>query len=423
MFKKFILSFLVCFIAIFAVLSAALYIFLQFAPTASSVPSNMLTNGSDDNASFMSNFMSVPRKTNFLIMGLDKTEALADVILVGSFDSETGEIDMISMPRDTRVTLSDSLYNEMKADGYNPPKSLNLNHIHSYTKEDGAYFTEKFIEEFLGIDINYWVEIDLDAFKYIVDAVGGIWFDVRPEGYHYSDPYQDLYIDIPGGYQLLDGEQAEGLVRYRHDYRMGDIERIEVQQEFMKEFFRQVLDKRTLVTNALDIITAIYNYVNTDFPLSDVPKYLQYADLLNADNFNIVTLPGSTANGVSYYIPDTVAIQELVNEIFYKTNINFDEEPLTSAKIQVLNGSGIAGLAGDTQEILNNDGYDVGNIGNYTDGRIEQTKIVTSRDIDTSELDGYFNNPVHEISDEFSSFYDITIVLGSNEGEKQVASN
>lgn len=424
MFKKFVVSFLVCLIAMVAVLSASIYIFLKFSPTASSVPSNQLSEGEDseNNKSFISNFVSVPKKTNFLIMGLDKTEALADVIMVGTFDSQVGTIDIISVPRDTHVTISDSLYAEMREKGYKPPQTININQIHSYTQKDGAYFTQKFLEEFLGISIDYKAEIDLEAFRYIVDAVGGIEFDVRSQGYYYNDPYQDLVISIPGGHQVLNGEQAEGLVRFRNDYRMGDLDRINVQQEFMKEFFKQVLNKETIMSNALEIITAIYNYVDTDFPLTDVPKYLQYVEILDPNNFNITTLPGHTEDGVSYYVPDTVEIQELVNEIFYKTNINFEKEPLTSAKIQVLNGASIAGLAGDTQDILIEAGYDVGNIGNYST-TIEQTKIVTNQNIDVSELDKYFNNPAHEVSDEFSTFYDITIILGSNEGLKTANAN
>lgn len=402
----------------FIVLGAAVYVFLKFSPVASSIPSNILTGDTDLNdneSSLLDKFVVVPKKTNFLIMGLDKTEALADVILVGTFNSQSGTIDMISMPRDSRVTIGDSLYQEMRDDGYKPPKNINLNEIHSYTKEDGSYYTKKFIEEFLGITIDYTAEINLEAFRYIVEAVGGIEFDVRAKGYDYEDPYQNLSIHIPGGHQILNGEQAEGLVRFRHDYRMGDIERIDVQQQFMKEFFKQVLTKETIVNNALEIITAIYNYVETDMPISEMAKYLQYISILDANKFNITTLPGGTKEGVSYYVPDIVAVQDLVNETFYKTSINFEEEPLTNANIQILNASGISGLAGDTKTVLETDGYTIGNIGNYSNGRVESTKIVTSKEIDTSELDKYFNNPIHEVSDEFSSFYDIIIILGSNE--------
>lgn len=424
MFKKFIISFLVCFLALFSVLAAAFFIFLKFSPSVSSMPSNVLVVDSTpkNESSFISTFMSVPKKTNFLVTGLDKSEARTDVILVGSFDSQVGSINIISIPRDSKVTLSDSLYNEMREKGYRPPKSLNINEIHSYAKDDGAYFTEKFLEEFLGINIDYKAEINFEAFRYIVDAVGGIEFDVRPQGYYYSDPYQNLTISISGGHQVLNGEQAEGLVRFRK-YRMGDLDRINIQQDFMKEFFRQVLNKETIMNNSLDIITAAYNYVDTDFPLKDVPKYLKYIEILDPNNFNMTTLPGNTADGVSYFIPNTIETQELVNEVFYKTNIDFENAPLTSAKIQVLNGAKISGLAGKTRDMLINNGYDVSNIGNYTNGTVNQTKIITSSDIDTSELDKYFNNPVHEISDEFSSFYDVTIVLGTNESQKLASIN
>ncbi|MFV0503790.1 MAG: LCP family protein [Lachnospirales bacterium] len=420
MIKKFLLSFLLCFIIVISALLLSVYIMVKITPAQESVPSNTLVETGEEtessSANLMDQILQVPKKTNFLIIGLDQTESLADVILVGSFDSQVGSIDMMSLPRDTRITLENDFIADMKSNGYYPPRTMRLNALHSYAKDQGAEYTKSYIEDSLGISIDYMVEINTEAFRYIVDAVGGIEFQVRDKGYHYNDPYQDLTIDIDGGLQILNGKQAEGLVRYRHDYALADIERIDVQHEFMKAFFEQVLSRDNIIKNAPEIISTIYQYVSTDFPLSDVPKYLPYVSILDSSKFNLTTLPGHLVEGSPYYIPNTLEIQEEVNSIFYNTNADFTTDGINKAKIQVLNGSRVANLASETKEKLEAAGYNVANIGNSTDALREETVIYTNDDFDVSELYKYFKQPVHEIN-ETAGFYDITIVLGTSEDE------
>ena len=81
----------------------------------------------------------------------------------------------------------------------------------------------------LGFEVDGYVEVNLEAFVEIIDLMGGVTFDV-PQRMYYSDPSQNLYIDLYPGEQTLTGDQAIGVVRYRSGYAAGDIRRTEVQR-------------------------------------------------------------------------------------------------------------------------------------------------------------------------------------------------
>lgn len=362
--------------------------------------------------------MSIPRKTNFLIAGVDQTELLTDVILVGNFDSETKEITLISIPRDTYVVMSDDLRAEAKADGIYMPSQFKINAINSYSgAEKGILYLEKYVEEMMGIEIDFYAELDTDAFVEIVDIIGGVEMEIRPKGLHYYDPTQNLRIDVPGGMQLLDGTMAEGVVRFRADYVQGDIDRIAIQQQFMKAFFSQVISTEAIRENALSYIEACFKYLRTDFPVGDIPRYLPYLSYLSPDSINFVTLPGEakTIGGASYYVPDSDDLTQLVNWVFFGDGIPKESEALKGKTIQIQNGSNVAGLASSRRETLENDGIKVESVSNYTGDPLPTTTIYKKDGIDTSDLDGYFKNPITEVNDAFTGNYDIVIILGENE--------
>ena len=95
----------------------------------------------------------------------------------------------------------------------------------------------------MGFEPDFQVVVEWEAVGEIVDAMGGVWFDV-PRKMDYEDPYQDLSIHLDKGYQLLNGEQAMGVVRFRdgaNGYKTGDLGRIETQQAFLKAMVEQLL--------------------------------------------------------------------------------------------------------------------------------------------------------------------------------------
>lgn len=272
-----------------------------------------------DNGIF-ANVLTPPVRTNFLIVGVDKKESLTDSIMVGSYVSTTNEINIMSIPRDTFVEYDSADKKKFSDVGRSVPSSSKINAVNAYGGEKyGIIFLQDELEQMLGIKIDYYVKVNLDAFKDIVDEVGGIDFEVPEGGLYYSDPTQNLNINLKGGMQHLNGSQAEGLVRFRKGYARQDLHRVEIQQEFVKEFVKQVMAKDTIKNNLPTLITNYLKNVKTNFTVEDLPKYIKCMSNFNTDNMNSATLPGypqMIGNG-SYYIYNPSETKELVDKFFY----------------------------------------------------------------------------------------------------------
>lgn len=264
--------------------------------------------------------LSIPVKTNFLIMATDEAGTRTDTLMLGTFDKKTKGISLISIPRDTYVTVDDDSYNLMREEYPGPSgKSMKINAVHHFAGADhGVDMVCKEVERLLNTNIDFYVKVDFDAFRYIIDSVGGIEFDV-PQDMHYSDPYQNLYIDLKAGLQLLDGEKSEHLLRYRSGYATADIGRIGVQQDFMKAFISQTLSKGTIISNPGVYLDAIfkYDFVETNAGASDIASYALLAGGIDTENVQTMTLPGGPAmrGGQSVYLPDMSKIDNEVSEI------------------------------------------------------------------------------------------------------------
>lgn len=262
----------------------------------------------------------VPQKTNFLIMATDKEGTRTDTIMLGTFDKETKNISLISIPRDTYITVSDENYEKMNRDFPQPgSQSMKINSVHHYGgAKYGVSMLKNEVERLTGLEIDFYVKVDFDAFRYIIDSIGGIEFYV-PQNMNYSDPYQDLYIDLKQGNQVLNGEQCEHLLRFRSGYANADLGRIKVQQDFMKAFFSQTLSKGTILTNPGVFVKAIfkYNYLETDAGFFDVASYAMVIGGVNSENIATQTLPGyaTMVDGQSVYKPDVSKIVNVVSEI------------------------------------------------------------------------------------------------------------
>lgn len=424
-------------------LSVGLFVYTRMSKSSSPTPAPVyeVTEAGHlatppPSGNILTDILEAPDKTNFLLAGTDAGEMLTDVIIVGCFDKNLMNFSLISIPRDTYTKMSAEDISILKNAGRNVPSSgvMKLNAVHSYAgRENGILFTQKQIESILGIKIDYYAEINLKAFRNIVDAVGGIYMEIPSGGFYYEDPTpgQNLVIAVPGGMQLLDGTMAEGVVRYRNTYPRGDLQRIEMQQEFMKQFFQQVLNKDTIISNAPSFITTIISYVNTNLSVTDAPKYIKYLDKLNSGSILTYTLPGmdTKINEASYFIIDEEKTKELIDEIFYKDNkpnasiassaTEITETPtvtdLKKLKIQVLNGTDKEGLAAGKGEMLRQYGYNIINIGNYYGEKQSKTRIMVKKSDDYSEIAKLFKETVISTDPEISEKFDIIIILGESE--------
>ena len=257
---------------------------------------------------------------NIALLGTDGDGFRTDVNIVASLNLTTKEVHLISVPRDTRVVMTDDMIAYLEKNDRTIPQAngvygqCKLTEVHAYAGEGNrSTFTVAMLEEILGIDIDYYVKVDLDAFKDIVDAVGGVEFDVQ-ERLYYSDPAQGLYIDLYPGPQVLDGEKAEMLVRFREGYAQKDLKRIEVQQEFLKAFISQVCSSDKIMSNLDSYIKIFMEKVESDMPVATALKYAGYIKEIDPASITTDTIPGE---GGSYFDMDEEGTKELVDYRIY----------------------------------------------------------------------------------------------------------
>ncbi|WP_419823107.1 M56 family metallopeptidase [Anoxybacterium hadale] len=161
-------------------------------------------------------------QANVLVLCNAEGSQFPDTILLLGYDADREGINVAFVPRD--LLVGEELNGAGKLSGYaanNPPQAV----------------VEK-LGEILGIEINHYVRFDTGVFRDLVDAAGGVEFDV-PTKMVYDDPMQNLHIDLQPGKQILDGKKAEMLVRFRKGYKEGDLARINVQKEFLEAALAQ----------------------------------------------------------------------------------------------------------------------------------------------------------------------------------------
>lgn len=243
---------------------------------------------------------------NVLIIGPDETSGSYDTLMIVSLDDQNNVAKIINLPRDIYVDYSTEFKDDLKKawSSYASSKGIyKINAAHvlgkrvNYKNGEGRFknseydFTADVIEEIFDIYIDDVVFIKPSSFRKVVDYFGGVEIDV-PYLMKYSDPTQDLKIDIKKGLQVLDGKNAEGFVRYRQGVdekgkhkSIGDIERKNNQVAFAKAFISQHLNLKNLGK-----IITIFNDLNSyiDSSIKD-PKqageYGKVAEKLYSNKF------------------------------------------------------------------------------------------------------------------------------------------
>ena len=381
-----------------------------------------------------------------LILGISTDQTgvdLTDTIIVASYNPNTQKATLLSIPRDTYT-------------GKNPSKATpsdKINALYSYTK--GPEATLKLINEITGLNIDHYAVIKTEALIKLVDAIGGVDFNV-PIDMDYDDETQDLHIHLKAGQQHLNSDQAEQLVRFRHnndltsypeEYGDNDTGRMRTQREFIMQVLKQTLKPENIfkIGEILDIAN---QYVITNIDLDYAKDYIPYAVEFSTDNIVTGVLPGENTNkntsGTWVFVHDQEETDELVQELFYdrdleqetteenttegntinagnstnNTNTNTETSKVSKSdiKIEVLNGCGDGNKFQKAVEELENSGYEVSRTGNTN--LTSKTTIVDKKE--TSQV--LLNNlkdvlKIGTISNSelnSSSKVDVTIVIGKD---------
>ena len=208
-----------------------------------------------------------------------------DTMLLASYDVTNQKATVMSIPRDTMVNVSWDI--------------KRINSVYNYYGggDRGIQYLYKEIAQLVGFEPDYQVVVEWDAVGQIVDAMGGVWFDV-PRNMNYDDPYQDLHIHQEKGYRLLTGDDAMQVLRYRHDndmrygYPDGDLGRIKTQQAFLTAMVDQLLQIKN-VTKINQFIQVFQNNVETDLSFQNILWFGKqaFSGGLSMDNVTFLTMP------------------------------------------------------------------------------------------------------------------------------------
>lgn len=251
-------------------------------------------------------------KVNLLLLGVDEEGTRADTIMVVSVDNINNTIKLLSIPRDTRVTL-------------NTGKKIKINSCLGYQSRETMMIGA--IRAITGMPIHHYCEVDFDGFIEIIDILDGVDYNV-PYDMDYDDDVQNLHIHLKAGMQHLDGQAAHDFVRFRHnnkgtdvyapgEYALGDIGRISAQQNFIKELFKQKMQPQYLL-KVTELLDAGYKYVKTDFSVATALKLISIVKSTETTDVESFILPGEGQyiNNVSYYLYSPSETKELVRTEF-----------------------------------------------------------------------------------------------------------
>ena len=378
------------------------------------------------------------KEIKVLILGVstDTDAELTDTIMIASYNPNTQKANLLSIPRDTFTGK-----NQKKA-----VASQKINSLYNINKTPDK--TLAAVNELTGLDIKYYVVVKTEALIKLVDAIGGVKFNV-PMRMKYTDTSQNLVIDLEEGEQLIDGNKAEQLLRFRHnDYQKGvgmtsypseygdnDFGRMRTQRDFIIATLKQTL-KPSNIFKIGQILEIANENVDTNLELSFVKDYIPYAVELDTENITSATLPGttpdvSTTNGVSIFVADKKASKELIQSMFYAdvTEENKDNtisnnttsisttttQTAEDISIELLNGSGDNSKIEKAKELLEEAGYNVKKTGKTSS--IAQTIITNKKDVTDENLKnikqvlGKGNISTNKSS---TSLVDVTIIIGKD---------
>jgi polyisoprenyl-teichoic acid--peptidoglycan teichoic acid transferase len=362
-------------------------------------------------------FMVEPGKTAFqgkekmiiLCLGVDNnyTEkdimytkgARTDTIFLLSIDSKAEAVNMLSLPRDTMVKISDK-------DGRDK-----VNAAYAY---GGVELAKKCIEEFLGVEIDHYAILKVKSTVNMVNALGGLEIDVVKD-MDYDDNWGHLHVHLKKGPQLLNGEQAVGYARYRHDEE-SDWGRIRRQQQVLNALIKE-LKKPSNLVRMEKIVKIIHEGVETDMTTAqmlDLARLYKDFDKGAIKTGVIKGDDGVTADGMTYIEPYEAEKIALVKRLLLRDT----SLPPSEVKVGVLNGSGTEGQAIELADILSKRGYKVTRVADADRKDYISTKIYDNLD-DPKLITSFeeFVGPVEYINNQDGTREndeDITIIIGDN---------
>lgn len=264
----------------------------------------------------------------FLLVGTDKGGGNTDTIMLVSYDTKNQKLNIMSIPRDTMINA--------------PWDIKKINSVYS-RYSDGIGALSKQIKNIVGFAPDFYIKVDLAAFVELIELIGGVTFNV-PRDMNYDDPYQDLHIHLDAGEQLLNGEDAMGLIRWRKNndgtgYPEGDIGRVRMQQDFLKALIKDCVSIKNW-PKIKSYVKIAAEHVVSDLTVGEMIWFAGKALELDLNKINTCTLPGNY--GASTWSRAVGSFQSYVtvypNQLVTLVNESFNPyiAPVTTSMMDIM---------------------------------------------------------------------------------------
>ena len=313
-----------------------------------------------------------------VLMGSDtrkgESQQRSDSLIVARVDPQKKKVEMISIPRDSRVNIP----------GYG------LTKVNAAATYGGPALVIKTVKELTGLPITHYINLDFFGFRDIVDAMGGVWLNIPQKIYDRdASAFGAAFATIPKGYQKLDGRLALTFVRARHAFAAGDYARMDDQQTFIKALAKQTLTVSN-VFKAPAIISAVASHLDTDMSLNDLANLVMQFKGMPANGIDSATAPSAPKyiGGVSYVLIDDSAFQAMVSRMRRGLPLNPSSSNGSSSStptvtvtpsqvpLTVRNGAGVSGLAKEATDFFTGKGFKIADSGNMNQFVYGRTLIV-----------------------------------------------
>ena len=281
------------------------------------------------------------KELNFLMVGIDRSsqkegddlndagvdDGNTDMILYVHFNNETGEMKMLQIPRDTMVTTDRSVSGNYRINNIAKTQAADSNSMNM-----AALCTQ--VSNMYQLPIDGYMTIRLEMLVQLVDTFGGIELYVPQEM-----DYKGSHLDQ--GYQTLNGDACEFLLRTRHIYNNGDIGRLNMQRQFYSALFRR-LKSIGNIWDVAKLTPAVLNYMETSLSASQLVSFAVSMLKIDSSKIMICQMPIKMAgkyNGQAVVYPARQEDADLLNQ-YFRENTGF----VDASELQLCDDASVLGF-------------------------------------------------------------------------------
>ena len=232
----------------------------------------------------------------------DMLRSRSDTMLLVRLDPDAHKAKALTIPRDTQVTIPE----------------MGVEKINAANWKGGPELASKVVSQALnGVSVDRYIRVSTLAFVDLVDVMGGVEIFV-PQRMKYDDFTQKLHIDLQPGLQTLNGQQAQGFVRFRHD-DLGDIGRTQRQQTLLKALQKK-FQNPLMLARLPQIFSVLQKHIDSNMSLGEMLALVQFGIQTQPNQFQMVMLPGRFSAPdefeLSYWLIDPVAMSRVMKTYF-----------------------------------------------------------------------------------------------------------